>query len=87
MDGLRRYTHARVIIDFKNMADHMKSELAEGFRKKRKRRQERLPQDYKRHLRRDKCWKKTEKREENDSGLTQNKFVHILFAQNPCVFI
>ncbi len=32
----------------------------EGFRKRRKRRQERLPQDYKRLPRRDKCWKKTE---------------------------
>ena len=32
--------------------------------KRRKRRPERLPQDYKRHLRRDKCWKKAEKRGE-----------------------
>ncbi len=32
--------------------------------KSRKRRQKRLPQDYKRLLRRDKCWKKAEKREE-----------------------
>ncbi len=56
--------------------------------KRRKRRQERLPQDYKRHLRRYKCWKKTEKRGETiRSGLTQNKFVDILFALNPCVFI
>ncbi len=35
LDGFRRYAHARVITDFKNMADYMKSEhwLAEGFRK------------------------------------------------------
>ncbi len=26
MDGFRRYAHARVITDFKNMADYMKSE-------------------------------------------------------------
>ena len=31
--GFRRYTHARVITDFKNMADYMKSEHFEGFRK------------------------------------------------------
>ena len=39
MDGFCRYAHARVITDFKNMADYMKSEPlisganTEGFRK------------------------------------------------------
>ena len=29
MDGFRRYAHARVITDFKNMADYMKGEPLE----------------------------------------------------------
>ena len=46
MDGFRRYAHARVITDFKNMADYRKSEhWLKASENGRKRRQERLPQD------------------------------------------
>ena len=81
-DGFRRYAHARVITDFKNMADYMKSEHCR-LPKRRKRRQERLPQDYKRLLRRDiKCWKRKRSAEKRLWIETQNKFVDILFALN-----
>ena len=43
---------------------HEERTLAEGSRNGENEDQERLPQDCKRHLRRDKCWKKTEKRGE-----------------------
>ncbi len=66
MDGFRRYAHARVITDLKNMADHHEERTLKENAKSRKRRQQRLPQNYKRILRRDKCWKKVEKRGETN---------------------
>ena len=60
-DGFCRHAHARVITDFKNMADyHEERTLKASGKGENAGRQERLPQDYKRLLRRDKCWKKTE---------------------------
>ena len=65
-DGFRRYAHARVITDFKNMADYeerITGANTEGFRKRRKRRKERLAQDYRRLL------DKGRGARRNDSGL------------------
>ena len=45
LDGFRRYAHARGITDFKNMADYHEERTLKACGKKR--RQERLPQDYK----------------------------------------
>ncbi len=33
MDGFRRYAHARVITDFKNMADYHVERILKAFRK------------------------------------------------------
>ncbi len=60
-DGFCCHAHARVITDFKNMADYDEERTLKASRKgENAGRQERLPQDYKILLRRDKCWKKTE---------------------------
>ncbi len=65
----------------------MKSE-PEGFRKGEGQRLERLPQDYKRLLRRDKSWKKAEKRGETTlDSKNKTSLIDILFALNSCVFI
>ncbi len=50
--------------DLKNMADYHKERTNTKAFERRKRRDELLPQDHKRLLRRDKCWKKTEERGE-----------------------
>ncbi len=87
MDGFCRYAHARVITAFKNMADYMKSEhwlkASEKAKTKTRTTATRLQETPEKRLMLE---KDTEARR-NDSGLTQNKFVDMLFTLNPCVFI
>ncbi len=83
MDGFRRYAHARVITDLKNMADYHVERTLKAFRKGEN-------ED------KNDCHKTTRNfGEEINTGKrqkrlwieTQNKFVDILFALNSCVFI
>ncbi len=87
MDGFRRYAHARVITAFKNMADYMKSEhwlkASEKAKTKTRTTATRLQETPEKRL----MLEKDREARRNDSGLTQNKFVDILFTLNPCVFI
>ena len=82
-DGFCRYAHARVITDFKNMADYHEERTLKASGKGEN-------ED------KNDCHKTTRDfREEINAGKrqkqlwieTQNKFVDILFALNSCVFI
>ena len=81
MDGFRRYAHARVITDFKNMADYMKSErhwlkASEKAKTKTRTTATRLQETPEKRQ----MLEKDREARRNDSGLTQSKFVDILFA-------
>ncbi len=83
MDGFRRYAHARVITAFKNMVDYMWLKASEKAKTKTRTTATRLQETPEKRL----MLEKDREARRNDSGLTQNKFVDILFTLNPCVFI
>ncbi len=82
MDGFRRYAHARVITAFKNMGEHW-LKASEKAKTKTRTTATRLQETPEKRL----MLEKDREARRNDSGLTQNKFVDILFTLNPCVFI